>query len=432
MTKFIAVQLILLTKLISYALILLMDLSERISFQNSHWGKGEINAWPVRRDIFNRLWQDLFISPIIFLTGSRRTGKSVLLKQFGQELITVKNVKPTQILFFEFAPQDSQEIIWQVINYFTREVAESQERRFIFLDELQFVLGYEAILKEIYDNETNLKIVVTGSLSLDYKRRMQESLAGRFFLYRLFPLNFKEYLHLSNDKNYELWDKTVEEKDKFRRLAILKELNDEFRRFLAWGRLPEMINLTEEQGKSYLSSITGQSLTRDAFNYFSIEKPQAILAIFDYIRFQNGSLISIQNLAQVLGVNAATISRYLSVLESMGLVYLVYNSVNPLVKANSAKKAYVSSMFGLWEAKVDWSTALGFAAESYVLERLLEQDNRVTFFRKRNWEIDFLLPKEKTAYEVKFRSEGSPVPKAPAGYQLKIVSADGDLPVCLF
>ena len=57
-------------------------------------------------------------------------------------------------------------------------------------DEIQYVNGYESMIKMIYDNKDSCKIFITGSLSLSYKKRMSESLTGRFFSYKLFPLNF--------------------------------------------------------------------------------------------------------------------------------------------------------------------------------------------------------------------------------------------------
>lgn len=43
--------------------------------------------------------------------------------------------------------------------------------------------------------------------------------------------------------------------------------------------------------------------------------------------------------------------------------------------------------------------------EAYVLERLLAQGKMVSFYRRREKEIDFLLPKDKQALEVKYCSQ---------------------------
>jgi len=192
-----------------------------------------------------------------------------------------------------------------------------------------------------------------------------------------------------------------------------------------------MIHFTPVQGTAYLSTVLGQSLTQDAFNYFTIEKPQVLTAIFEYIKEQNGGIISIQSLSQKLGTGKETVSKYLNILEIMGLCYPVYNTTQPLIKLNSAKKIYVGSMFALLETKLNWETAIGFAVESYVLERLLEKGHEVTFYRQRQKEIDFLIPKEKRGFEVKFRKKLTKMPIL-ANYQIEPVTLDGINPACLF
>ncbi len=404
-------------------------IEERIIELNPHWSKKVDWDYPFHRQVFQRIWSDFSAKPMAFLTGPRRTGKSVILRQLIMQLMEEK-VAPTQILFFEFAPRDSLETVNEIWQFF-KTVARGTEKRFAFFDELQYIDGYESLLKEIYDNNENLKIAVTGSLSLFYKRRMEESLAGRYFGYRLFPLNFKEYLTLIKSP---LANTTLNEKAAIQR-AQVTPLDREFREFLSFRRLPETVGLTLEQTKVYVKTIIDQTLTNDAFNYFAINKPQLILALFSYIRDNNGGEISVSNLAESCGANVETVTKYLEILEIMGLVYAISNSPNPIVKLNSRKKYYVSSHVALLEPKYDFNTALGFAVESYVLEQLLEQGETVTFFRHRQKEVDFLLPKKKTGFEVKYRlnydaKDGKVF--APEGFEVKTITALGPLPACLF
>ena len=156
-----------------------------------------------------------------------------------------------------------------------------------------------------------------------------------------------------------------------------------------------------------------------------------MLSLFDYLRAHNGSEISVQSLSQQLGANMQTIHKYLDVLELMGIIYVISNSTNALVRENSRKKVYVNSLYGLRETKYDWPTALGFSVESYVLERLLERGEMVTFYRKRNKEIDFLLPQKKLAYEVKYRGQVSAIKPILKGYTHQMISLSGTFPACL-
>jgi predicted AAA+ superfamily ATPase len=89
-------------------------------------------------------------------------------------------------------------------------------------------------------------------------------------------------------------------------------------------------------------------------------------------------------------------------------------------------------MFALKNSKYDPQTTFGFAAESYILERLLEQHELVAFYRNRNKEIDFLLPKRKIAYEVKYRHVFEQPKVILPDFELKVLSLSGSAPVCLF
>lgn len=409
-----------------------MELIKKIIAQNTHWKDEKFQTFPIKRDLYENIWNDIDTKLMGLISGPRRTGKSVILKQIIKDLIIKKSVKPTQILFFEFSPKDNKNKIWDVLNYFKEEVASLRLPKYIIFDEIQYVDEYEIAIKEIYDNEIDCKIFITGSLSLSYKRHMQDSLAGRFFTYRLYPLKFSEYLKFKQNDTYQLLIDTIKETDQFKLSYKLNILNQEFRDFLSYGRFPELISLNTDQSKAYLYSIVNQSLNQDVFSYFDIEKPLIINSLFDYFRANNGSEISTNKLSSQLGTTNKTVSSYIDILQQMNLIYIIYNSTNPLIKLNGAKKIYVNSSFALLDGKLDIQTSMGFAVESYILERLLEKNELVTFWRKREKEVDFLLPKKNIGYEVKFRSSFKPIKQSPKNFDIETISIDGKAPACLF
>lgn len=409
-----------------------MNIQSHIVEQNPHWKESSFPVPHLKRDLYDDIYASLNSPLITFLSGPRRVGKSILLKQIINHLVSIDKVQPSRILFFEFSPKQNKEFIWDVYQYFKQNILRDKQKIYLFFDEVQVISEFEIILKEIYDtvDQTKTKILVTGSPSISYKRKMAESLAGRFIPYRLFPLNFREYLRLLESP---LQEKLVDHsQDNLMRIGNLEQLNTEFKRFLSWGRLPQMLTMPDNERIFYLDASIHQSITKDAFDYFSIQNPSAISAIFSYLCQNNGQIIIKENLSNVSGISLITVSNYLDVLELMGLTYTVYNATNPIVKLNSARKIYVSSMFGLKNSKYDPQTAFGFAAESYVLERLLEQNQLVTFYRNRNKEVDFLLPKNKIAYEVKYRLEFEQPKVVLPDFELKTLSYSGSLPVCLF
>lgn len=409
-----------------------MNIQSRIVEQNPQWGGTLFPTPQEKRDIFGPLYESLTSPLMTFVSGPRRVGKSVVLKQLINHLITQDKVRPARILFFEFLPKQTRDQIRDVYQYFKENILQTEESTYLFFDEVQVIQGFEITLKDIYDalDQTKTKLVVTGSPSMSYKRKMAESLAGRYIPYRLFPLNFREYLRLKTSPLQSKLDELAG--DHVTRIGMLEELNMEFKRFLSWGRLPQMLTLSDTEKAYYLEATTDQSITKDALDYFRIENPGALSAMYLYLCQNNGHVITKDHVSKASGISLVTVGNYLDVLELMGSTYTVYNSTNPIIKLNSARKIYVSSMVALKNSKYDPQTAFGFAAESYVLERLLERHELVTFYRNRTKEVDFLLPKKKIAYEVKYRPEFAQPKVILPDFELKVLSHSGSLPVCLF
>jgi predicted AAA+ superfamily ATPase len=407
-------------------------MQSHITEQNVQWRGGVFPVPHPKRDLFDVLFTSLKSPLITFLSGPRRVGKSILLKQLINHLVLIDKIQPSRILFFEFSPKQNKEFIWDVYQYFKQNILQNDQIVYLFFDEVQVISGFEIIIKEIYDNldQAKTKIFITGSPSISYKRKMAESLAGRFIPYRLFPINFREYLRLKESPLMSKLD--FQGQDNLTRIGNLEQLNIEFKRFLSWGRLPQMLFMPDPERSFYLESSIDQSISKDAFDYFNIQNPSALSALFVYLCQNNGQIVTKENLSKISGISQITTANYLDVLELMGLIYTVYNSSNPIVKLNSARKIYVSSMFGLKNSKYDPQTAFGFAAESYVLERLLEQNQLVTFYRNRDKEIDFLLPKLNLAYEVKYRPRFEQPKVILPSFELKVLSYSGSLPICLF
>jgi len=387
--------------------------------QNLHWLGQSLTKKTQHRQIFDQIYKELDYRPMVFLTGMRRVGKSTLIKQLIEKLILEKNIKPEQILFWEFHSQSTIKDLEDLIQVFLDETADLNKDLYIFLDEVKFIPNYENILKLYYDRYENLHFGLTGSLSFSYKNKMQESLAGRFVNYKLFPISFLEYLQFSNQNEYfEKWHKAKLETNLNLKEGLARELNPIFKTFLGRGRFPDTIVYEQnEQVKSYLGSVITQSLNQDSVDYFKITKPREINFLYQYLVKNNGGEVSLDRIGKNLGLSWQTTSNYIDILELLGLIYTVNNTDNPLKLSNSRKKIYTNSAFSLSFEDQILDTQLGFAVESYVLERFLEQKKTIHFFRERDVEVDLIDYKSKTAYEVKFRSQ---IQEADFGNLLKI------------
>ena len=188
--------------------------------------------------IFNPQWiGQSFTIPnetglITFLIGPRRVGKSTILNH----LISDQRVGPNQTFFFGFEPNQTRRDLDLAINEYFETRVDKHKIFYLFLDEVQFIPDYELSLKYLVDIYPQARMLVTGSLSLGYKRKMVESLAGRVLPIQIYPLCFEEYLKLSKSREYKLFEQT---KAEFKNWSqAVNELNPKFQQFLRSGTYP--------------------------------------------------------------------------------------------------------------------------------------------------------------------------------------------------
>ena len=354
------------------------------------------------RLVFSDILKRLDTGLITFLIGPRRVGKSTLLKQSLNHIINEQKVKPTQTFFYEFEPGQTRQDLDLVINTYFENKLDKNSIFYMFLDEIQFIPNYELSLKYLVDQFPQARILITGSLSLGYKRKMAESLAGRILPIQIYPLCFEEYLKIAKLPQLKIFQESKNQLNLLSQAAV--ELNPEFQKFLTKATYPQAIFWPDTVPlKDFLDTIVNQSLNQDSMQFFNLERPDLISGLYKYLASNNGSEISLSTLASKTQSNGITIKKYLDVLEMLGLIYVLKNTLDPLKNINSKAKIYVNSMFENSWANTNHNN-LGNSVESYVLERLMFSKSQISFFRDRNKEIDFINYTNKEVIEVKYKA----------------------------
>ncbi|MDP2799079.1 MAG: AAA family ATPase, partial [Deltaproteobacteria bacterium] len=144
------------------------------------------------REIYEKI-RPYFDSPeAIIVTGMRRTGKTTLLhlvfdqiKSKNKLFLDLEN--PLNRKYFEETNYDRIKVSLEFLGI------DFTGRPFIFLDEIQMVKNLPSVLKYFIDHY-HVKFFLTGSASFYLKNLFTESLAGRKYIFELFPLSFREFL----------------------------------------------------------------------------------------------------------------------------------------------------------------------------------------------------------------------------------------------
>jgi predicted AAA+ superfamily ATPase len=170
----------------------------------------------------------------------------------------------------------------------------------ILIDEAQRIPEIGLNAKILLDNFPKLKIIITGSSSLDLASKISEPLTGRIFSYKLYPISQGE-LRAANTP-YEL-ETQIEER-------------------LVYGSYPEIFSLVGIQRKTkYLQNLIDTYLYKDLLEFGDIRNSSKIYDLLKLLAFQVGSQVSVSELSNALELSRATVDRYIDLLEKSFIVF---------------------------------------------------------------------------------------------------------------
>lgn len=274
----------------------------------------------------------------------------------------------------------------------------------ICFDEIHKRPRWKDILKGFFDtHKESFRFVVTGSARLETFKRSGDSLVGRYFHTRLFPLNISD-LHRKDfslpDLAEELLLQSADERDS----PHLEEL-------LALGGFPEPFFTGSEAfwkrwSRNHRDLIVREDM-RDLTRIVEVDKIESLL---EMLLPSIGQVISYRNLANDLETTHGSIRRWLETLNRIQLVF----SLKPYSK--NVRRAYKTERKWYY---IDWRAAEGNVFENYVASSLLRAvklyEDRcgdrmsLNFVRTHDGaEVDFLILREGKPWLLIEAKEGAP------------------------
>jgi len=224
----------------------------------------------------------------VILLGARQVGKTTLLRSLfadaGDVLWLNGDASNTRVLLTAQSVEQLRVIIGK--------------HNIIVIDEAQRIPDIGIVLKLIIDNIPQVKVVATGSSSLDLANRTSEPLTGRKRQYALFPLSFAEMVEHH---------------------GLLSETNLLGHR-LIYGYYPDVVNSPGEE-RQLLQELTDSYLYKDILVLDKIKKSDHLTRLLRALAFQIGSQVSYTELGQLCGLDNKTIEKYITVLEQTFVIF---------------------------------------------------------------------------------------------------------------
>jgi predicted AAA+ superfamily ATPase len=292
----------------------------------------------IRREILKEILQWIDEPEILVLTGARQVGKTSIVYLLIDELLRRGAARPQDLFFFNldlagftdfFADQGA----------FLRFLDPSRKQRaFLFVDEVQRLKDPGVFFKAIHDLRIPIKILLTGSSTLDIKVKTSEALTGRKQVFPVAPLSFREYLEASGS------GLPLTEIDQSDYLHYLNLLNENLERYARFGGYPAVALTTETEKKiQRLEEIYTSYLEKDISGFLRIENLTAFRKLATLIAGQQGALVNIQELSGTLGIHRDTVARYLDYLEATFITTTVRPFFsNPRSELSKMPKIYLT------------------------------------------------------------------------------------------
>ena len=349
--------------------------------QNKHWEKKYDDLY--ERDIFPKLIQNLQTKQIQVLQGIRRGGKSSLIKLLINHLSG--KVDPKKILYinlddpFFIKYSNNPESFYEIIQ--TAEKLTQKEVKYLFLDEVQAIHGWEKYVKSAYDSGEFQKIFITGSNSSLLNGELATLLSGRYISTKVYPLSFSEILKINNINSFFELNKQLPK--------VLKIVDD----MMSYGSFVEVYELQNEFKREILSSYYDTILLKDCIANNQIRDTRAFKELSFYALTNLTSLYSYASLSKALKLNDKSVKDYVEALESCYLFSeLKLHSFSLKEQINNKKKLYLCDN-GFMSLGFNFSANYGKLLENLVFSELLKRGFEIYFYNKES-ECDFIAKKE--------------------------------------
>lgn len=245
----------------------------------------------MKRYLYNQIIEDLK-KKIVFVTGPRQVGKTFLAKQI------MENFAHPQYLNYDNIND------LRIIN----DTSWALNTDLIVFDEIHKMKNWKRYIKGVYDSKPeNQSILVTGSARLDTFRQTGDSLAGRYLHLRLNPVSIKEIS------------------------PIVPEAYDALEILNTFGGFPEpllnAINLEKEKAKiesaRWKNQYYSDLIREDILEFSRIGEIKTMKTLLQLLRTKVGSPLSLNSIANDLQVSPNTIKKYVQILESLYIIFLV-------------------------------------------------------------------------------------------------------------
>ena len=354
----------------------------------------------IKRDIDAFLSRRMFGGKVLVIYGPRQSGKTTSIEHYLQD-----QCKDSKVLTFDGDEAKDRALLADASVEKLKLLIGSH--KVVFIDEAQKIPEIGLVLKRLYDKVKDVQVIASGSSSEELASKTEEAMTGRKFTYTLFAPSFSELAGVTSP---------VEE------LRALEKR-------LVYGSYPDVVTHPGDEIER-LREIGRGYLYKDILKYETIRRPEILDRLMRALAFQIGQEVSYSEIAETVGSDPKTISKYVDILEKAFIVFRLgsyarnlRNELKKSVKVYFYDTGIRNFVIGDWRVMDSRDPAeVGHLWENYVIaERrkwllLHEPETRSFFWRtKQQQEVDLVEESANglKAFEIKWNPNkaAEPLPR---------------------
>lgn len=238
-----------------------------------------------REKYLNKLINVIGTPDIKVITGIRRSGKSKLLEDFKNYIIST--VENNNIIHINYnLPKFENLKNYNALVEYVEKNYKSGMENFILIDEVQMCNDFEKAINGFHAEE-KYDIYITGSNAFLMSSDLATLFTGRTFKVEVYPFSFEEF-----QKYYQYSD-----------------IQEAFERYVIEGGMAgSYLYKTQEEKFQYIKDVLNTLIVRDIKQKYKIRNTDIIQNLTDFLMDNVSNLTSANNITQVLNSNNVSIT----------------------------------------------------------------------------------------------------------------------------
>lgn len=356
------------------------------------------------------------------ITGVRRCGKTVLLKQIIDELEN-RGIASENIIYMSFESSkyknirnddDLDEFIFSKTNNLNGKI-------YLLFDEIQKVKNWEVSLNS-YRVDLECDIYITGSNSQLLSGELATLISGRYISINMLPFSFKELIQYHDEMHENIDEIKL------------------FEQYLSYGGFPGLLNYENEEKEKYLYDLYSTIVLNDILYKNKVKDLDLLERLMEFMISNIGQLFSANSISKYIKnenrkTTPHTIINYMDYARNAFILYQIKRE-----NIKQKKKLLISDKYYLVDpgfyfifngpTQRNWGQLL----ENIVFLELIRQGYSITIGKIQDLEVDFVC---RRANQIKYiqvsqsildentrKREFKPLEKISDSYPKYVISMD--------